>query len=185
MTDTHDADRFHPRLIAMFSLLYLFAFQLLVDYVEGIYAFGLAGTSIPPEIIAVLLFFSPLLMLAFRRGLPSSVIIFTALLLAVCRAIEVMLPTLGRMLVAGIGVACFMVLLPSLIWLQSRGDFMFIEVEQFDHRCDEGSGIQPTPLFVTPTFHGQKVEEKPPGVLFPSLAPKLKDFLAYFTLLLA
>ncbi len=130
MTDKHHADRLHPRLIAMFSLLYLFAFQLLVDFVEGIYAFGLAGSSIPPEIIAVLLFFSPLLMLAFRKGPPPSVIIVTALLLAVSRAVEVMLPTLGRMLVAGIGVACFMVLLPSLIWLQSRGNIKKMVLNQ-------------------------------------------------------
>ena len=56
----------------VYAVFFLFFFQLLADFVEAIYAFGLLGTNIPPEIVAVLLFFSPLLLLLWRCLLYTS-----------------------------------------------------------------------------------------------------------------
>ena len=120
MSDTNKIGRRQLPTIFLFSVLFLFFIQLLVDFVEGIYAFGLAGTSIPPEIIAILLFFAPLLMLLFRRGIPGWAVVLVGEIMVISRAVEVMLPTRGRMLVAGVGVACFLILFPSLIWYRGR-----------------------------------------------------------------
>ena len=47
--------------IALYGLLSLFFLQLLSEFIEAVYAFGLLNTNIPPELVAVLLLFSPLL----------------------------------------------------------------------------------------------------------------------------
>lgn len=106
--------------VAFLSILFVVFFQLLVDYIEGVYAFGLLGTGIPMEIISVLLFLSPFLMIFFPRGLGRSGFLLIAWTMALSRPVEVMLPTRARMFVAGLGIACFLVLFPSLLWDQSR-----------------------------------------------------------------
>ncbi len=102
--------------ILLSSILFIFFMQLLSDFVASIYAFGLLGTSIPVEILAVLLFFSPVLLLFARRGIPDWMMLASGKLLLASRVVEVMLETRGRMLVSGFGVACFLVFFPSLLW---------------------------------------------------------------------
>lgn len=106
--------------VVFFAILFLFAFQLIADFVEAIYAFGLLGTSIPVEIIAVLLFFSPAILLLLPKGLSGGLLLLIGELMLICRLVEVMLDTRGRMLVAGLGVSCFMLLLPAMFWYLSR-----------------------------------------------------------------
>ena len=53
--------------ICLASILFLFFLQLLTEYVESIYLFGLLGSSIPPEIGMVLLFLSPLVLVNGRK----------------------------------------------------------------------------------------------------------------------
>ena len=99
----------------LFAILFLFFFQLLAEFVAAIYAFGLLGTSIPAEMVAVLLFFSPLLLLLWRRPLPLRLLL---LLFLLSRVVLPFFSTRGRLLVAGAGVALFLLWLPS--WLASR-----------------------------------------------------------------
>ena len=40
--------------VFVYSILFLFFFQLITDFIAGIYAFGLMGTELPPEIAALL-----------------------------------------------------------------------------------------------------------------------------------
>ncbi|MGB4802160.1 MAG: hypothetical protein WBV59_05870, partial [Anaerolineae bacterium] len=87
----------------VYAVFFLFFFQLLADFVEAIYAFGLLGTNIPPEIVAVLLFFSPLLLLLWRRGRPRHLLFILAALVLLSRVLEPFLDTRGRMFVAGLG----------------------------------------------------------------------------------
>jgi len=103
------------RLLVYFILFFSFI-QLITEFVAGIYAFGLLGTGIPAEIISILLFFSPILLLVFGRGFAARLPLFAGILVLLCRAIEVFLDTRGRMLVSGLGVAAFLLLLPALIW---------------------------------------------------------------------
>lgn len=102
--------------VALYSLILLVFFQLISDFVEAIYAFGLMGTSIPVEIVSILFLFSPLILLLLPRGLSGWPLVLVGELMLLCRVAETLLDTRGRMLVAGLGVACFLILLPSLLW---------------------------------------------------------------------
>jgi endonuclease/exonuclease/phosphatase family metal-dependent hydrolase len=106
--------------IVLWGILLLTFTQLMADFFEAIYAFGLLGTSIPVEMVSLLLMFSPAVLLLFPQGLPG----WTTLLLGqgalLCRALEPMLDTRGRMLVSGLGVACFMAFWPAALHRQAR-----------------------------------------------------------------
>lgn len=106
--------------IILFGILFLFFFQLLVDFVEGIYAFGLMGSGIPNEIVAVLLLFSPLLMLLLPRGISNRTFVGLGFIILLSRSFEVLLDTRLRIIVSGVGVACFLVLFPSVLWYLGR-----------------------------------------------------------------
>lgn len=101
--------------IALHSILLLFFLQLLTDFIAAIYAFGLLGTSLPLEIAAVLFLFSPLLLLLMPRGLKGWPLVITGELMLVARVVEPLLNTRGTMFVSGLGVACFLLLLPSML----------------------------------------------------------------------
>ncbi len=107
------------RSILLHTILFLFFIQLLTDFVAAIYAFGLLGTSIPPEMGFVLLLFSPLLLLAVRKPGPR---LLTALFLIalLARVIEPALPTRGRLILSGLGVAAWLMLFPLLLWRAAR-----------------------------------------------------------------
>lgn len=94
------------------GLLFLVFFQLLFDFVETIYAFGLMGTNIPVEIAFVLLFFSPLVLLFLPRGIRGWPLILIGELVFLCRGVETLLDTRGKMIVAGLGVAFFLIFFP-------------------------------------------------------------------------
>jgi endonuclease/exonuclease/phosphatase family metal-dependent hydrolase len=98
-----------------FGLVFLLFFQLVSDFIETIYTFGLLGTDIPPEIVSVLLFFTPLILLLFPRGLPVRATLALAGMAAVLHPLEVMLDPKGKMLLSGLGVGCLFALLPALL----------------------------------------------------------------------
>lgn len=103
-----------PHLI-LFAIFFLFFFQLISDFVEAIYAFGLLGTSIPPEIVSVLFLFSPTFLFFFKGRIPKGFLLLTGGLVLTARVAEVMLDTRGKMIVSGLGVAAFMLFFPG--WL--------------------------------------------------------------------
>jgi endonuclease/exonuclease/phosphatase family metal-dependent hydrolase len=119
--------------IALYGLVFLLFFQLVPDFVETIYAFGLLGTNIPPEIVSVLLFFSPLILLFFRRGLPRQAGWILAIAAAVLRAAEVVASSNVKMLASGLGTGCLLILLP--VWLAQSVD------EEADTSLELGSGL--------------------------------------------
>jgi endonuclease/exonuclease/phosphatase family metal-dependent hydrolase len=100
--------------ITLYSIVFLVFFHLISDFIEAIYAFGLLGTSLPTEMVTVLLLFSPLVLLLFRNGLSGWLLVAVGELMLLCRIVEPLLDTRGRMLVAGLGTACFLVFFPAL-----------------------------------------------------------------------
>lgn len=109
-----------PKLsILTYSLVFLFFLQLVSDFIEAIYTFGLLGTDIPPEIISVVFFFAPVLLIPFRRGLPARALPWLMAAIGICRALAVSLDTANRMLISGVGVGLFFLLLPTLFSSQS------------------------------------------------------------------
>jgi endonuclease/exonuclease/phosphatase family metal-dependent hydrolase len=107
--------------IVLFSILWLFFFQLLTDFVAAVYAFGLLQVEIPIEIAFVLLLLSPVLLVMFPRWLSTrrALLVLVGLVL-ICRVVEVLLDTRGQMIVAGIGTASFLIFLPAFLAGQSR-----------------------------------------------------------------
>jgi endonuclease/exonuclease/phosphatase family metal-dependent hydrolase len=97
----------------LYGILFLFFFQLMADFIEAIYAFGLMGTSIPVEMVSLVVVFSPLLLLAFPRRFPGWALSLLGLGVLVSRVLEAALDTRGRMIVSGLGVGCFLAFLPA------------------------------------------------------------------------
>ncbi len=108
------------RALLISAILCLFFLRLLTDFIAAVYAFGLMGTSIPPEIASMLFFFAPLLLLLRRKALPAGWLIVLGALLALLGAAEVLLPTRYRMLACGAGVGAGLLLLPA--WLARESD---------------------------------------------------------------
>ena len=102
--------------ITLFAILFLFFFQLISDFVEAIYAFGLLGTSIPPEIVSVLFLLSPLILFFIRKRISQKFFWIIGGILLASRLIAPLLDTRGVMIVSGIGVGAFLLFFPSIIW---------------------------------------------------------------------
>ncbi len=79
---------FDFRSATLFGILFLFFFQLITDFVEAVYAFGLMGTGIPPEIAFVLFLFAPVLLLFPRRGMRGRALVVLAGVVLVARVVE-------------------------------------------------------------------------------------------------
>jgi endonuclease/exonuclease/phosphatase family metal-dependent hydrolase len=107
--------------IFLAGILFLVFFQLLTDFIAGIYAFGLLGTSLPIELVAVLLLFAPVLIWIGGRALRGKALVVAGELALICRVIEPLLDTRLRMLVSGLGVALLLVFLVSLLWNKGAG----------------------------------------------------------------
>jgi endonuclease/exonuclease/phosphatase family metal-dependent hydrolase len=98
------------------SLLLLFFLQTLADFIEAVYAFGLHSTGLVLETWAILFLLSPFLLCSVRRGLPGWAVVLLCEAVVLCRVLEPMFATRGRMLVAGLGAACFLLMFPALLW---------------------------------------------------------------------
>lgn len=97
------------------GILFFFFFRLITDFVEAIYAFGLLGTSIPPEIVAVLFLLAPASLLFRRQTLSKKGLVLIGALVLISGAVEGLYPTRGRMFISGIGTASLLIFFPSLL----------------------------------------------------------------------
>ena len=97
------------------SAFFLFFFQTLTEFVAAVYAFGLMGTSIPPEIGALVLLLSPFLLLLWRRETPRGVLPTLLTVLTAARLALPLLPTRGVLWVGGIGAAAALLALPLML----------------------------------------------------------------------
>ncbi len=99
----------------LFSILFLFFLQSLSDFIEAIYAFGLLVTAFTIEVASIILLFTPLLVLLFRKT-PSRRFLFGLALIAIAaRLLEPMLAPGGKLVACGISVGAFMLLFPLLL----------------------------------------------------------------------
>ena len=120
MAARHSESAFNPAQIILPAILFIFFLQLLTDFIEAVYAFGLLGASIPVEMLAVVQFFSPFLLMLAGRRYPEWGLLAAGLVVVLARPLEVMLATRARMLVSGIGMAAFLVYLPAFLWVSSQ-----------------------------------------------------------------
>jgi len=111
--------------IVLYTILLLFFFQLLADFVEAVYAFGLRGTSIPPEVVCILLLLSPVVLFLLPGLMSGHGLAVLGPLLLLSRVTYPVLDTRGKMIVAGIGTACFLIYLPATLSRLDRGRARF------------------------------------------------------------
>jgi endonuclease/exonuclease/phosphatase family metal-dependent hydrolase len=114
----------------VFGIVFLFFFQLISEFVEGIYAFGLLGTGIPTEIVSVLLLFAPVLLSLLPKPLSGRGLALVACLALAASVAGMFLDTRARMLVTGFGTACALVYFPGRLWELGR-----------DNASSSGSGM--------------------------------------------
>jgi endonuclease/exonuclease/phosphatase family metal-dependent hydrolase len=101
--------------IVITTIALLFFFQLITEFVEAVYLFGLLGSDIPPEIGMVLLFLSPLLLFFFRNKISPRWVNLLITIALLARAVEIVLPTRWRMIVSGMGVGAFLMAFPAIL----------------------------------------------------------------------
>jgi endonuclease/exonuclease/phosphatase family metal-dependent hydrolase len=110
--------------IIAYAILFLFFFQLISDFIQGVYAFGLLQADIPVDIVATLLLLAPFLLVlspgGARNGWPRLLLVIIGEGMVLSRVIEVFLNTRGRMLVSGLGVFLFLLLFPALLYESGR-----------------------------------------------------------------
>lgn len=100
---------------ALFSILFLFLLQSLSDFIAAIYAFGLLVTAFTVQVASVVLLFTPLLLLFFRKALPRPLLLGLAYVAIFSRLLEPMLAPGSRLVVAGVSVGAFLLLFPALL----------------------------------------------------------------------
>ena len=105
-----------------FALAFLFFIQLSGVLVESIYILDLMNTSLDAKALGLLFFFAPILLVPFRKQIPSWTrwTMIAALLLS--RGIVPYLDTNGRMLASGIGIGAILILLPLLMTAKQKED---------------------------------------------------------------
>ncbi len=108
--------------VAFFSIFFLFFFQLFSDFTESTYILVLMTLSLNQNALALIFLLSPLILVFFRDKIPDSFILVVGELMIVCRVIEPMFDTVLRMIISGIGVGCFMILLPVILVSKNSGD---------------------------------------------------------------
>jgi len=97
----------------LFSIIFLFFLQMLSNFVETIYAFALLNLEPDENILALLFFFSPLLLLFFKKAVPNLTLLISGETIITARVLEPLFKRQLKMVLAGIAVASFLVFLLS------------------------------------------------------------------------
>ena len=104
--------------ITMLSLVVLFFIQMAGTLVESIYILNLLNTALDEKALGLLFFFSPVVLLFWRKNFPRWLAPLSLVVLVIARGVTPYLPTAGRMMASGIatGVALWLliILLPQM-----------------------------------------------------------------------
>jgi endonuclease/exonuclease/phosphatase family metal-dependent hydrolase len=106
--------------IVLISIVFLFFFQLISDFVESIYALNLIEVELNENILSVLLLLSPIFLIFFKKKIPIIGVVITGEILVIMRILAPLYTTQLKMIFSGIGLACFMIFWPSLIQILSK-----------------------------------------------------------------
>jgi endonuclease/exonuclease/phosphatase family metal-dependent hydrolase len=102
------------------AVSFLFIFQMAGTLVESIYILDLLNTALDEKALGLLFFFSPFLLILFRK-MPSWMVWVIFGVLFIARGITPYLNTSGRMLASGLGTGSVLLLLPLLITAVQKG----------------------------------------------------------------
>ena len=98
-----------------FGIFFFFFVELLSDFIESIYALCLMSLSLNENVAAVLFILAALFLIIFKTTIPRFFWFGSGIVVLLFRSIEVIAAGVPKMLLSGIGVASFMILLPSLL----------------------------------------------------------------------
>ncbi len=99
----------------LFAILFLFFLQVLSDFIQSIYAFGLLVTAFTIQLAAVLLLFTPVVLIALRKPPSRMWMIALAAVAILGRLAEPLLDPGGKLVACGISVGAFMLLFPTFL----------------------------------------------------------------------
>jgi endonuclease/exonuclease/phosphatase family metal-dependent hydrolase len=109
-------------IVLAFGILFLFFVQVAGTLVESIYILDLMHTSLDAKVLGVLFFFAPLLLIPFRKKIPSLLVWTMFGLLFVGRGVTPYLNTLGRMLASGVATGAALILFALLLTARPKGE---------------------------------------------------------------
>lgn len=149
MQNTKDAETI------LVSILFLFFLQVLSDFVEAIYAFGLLVTAFTIEVTSIVLLFTPLLLLFFRKAPSRSFLLGLSSLAIAARLLEPMLTPGGKLVACGISVGAFMMLFPLLLhrrvklrgWQAASGLVIALSLSIFFRTADSSLDLSESGIF--------------------------------------
>ncbi len=115
--------KYYSELI-LISILFLFFFQLISDFIESIYALNLIEVELNENIAAALFLLSPIILLVpiFKKSFPNKGLVIIGEIMVICRILEPLFNTQIRMILTGIGVFCFMLFFPAFLQSKSKGN---------------------------------------------------------------
>ncbi len=114
LPNTDSFEKYYSELVFV-SILFLFFLQLFSDYVESTYILLLMTLSLNQNTLVLLFMFSPIVLLLFRKKLPDRLLVIAGGILIACRVMEPFFDTTLRMIISGLGVGCFLILLPAFV----------------------------------------------------------------------
>ncbi len=100
--------------VLTFAILFLFLVQMAGTLVESIYVLDLLNTALDEKALGLLFFFSPLILLLWRKQTPRWLLWLALGLLIVPRGLAPALETADRMLASGMAAGAALILLPML-----------------------------------------------------------------------
>ncbi len=109
--------------LAFISILFLFFFQLIGDFLESIYALNLIEVELNENVLALLFLLTPIVLLFFKKGFPDKAFIILGEIIVFCRVLEPFLIVELKMIVTGIGLGCFMIFFPVYIQKRVKGNY--------------------------------------------------------------
>jgi endonuclease/exonuclease/phosphatase family metal-dependent hydrolase len=110
--------------VIAFGIFFLFFIQLTGILIESIYILDLMNTSLDAKALGILFFFSPALLLPFRKKYPGWFVWVLFGLLFISRGLMPYLTTLGRLYASGIGIGTVLLLLPILFASRQKGSLV-------------------------------------------------------------
>ncbi len=105
--------------IVLMSLMFLLFFQLFSVFIETIYALNLISLSMNENILALLFLLSPIIFIFYKKGkeeFTDKTFVILGEIIIFCRIMNDFLYGQFKMIIAGIGVGCFLIFL--LIYLK-------------------------------------------------------------------
>jgi endonuclease/exonuclease/phosphatase family metal-dependent hydrolase len=110
--------KYYSELILL-SILFLFFFQQITEFVESIYLLSLIVEGIDENIAAVLFLFTPIVLLGFKKGFPNKVMVIFGEIMIICRLLQPFFDAQISIIIAGLGVGSFMIFFPAYLQKKS------------------------------------------------------------------